>query len=257
MILGRRTLAWIRLIRRQVVAGLGEAPHHHHDGSALDDFVGRLWSYAKFGGMLVCCQTYLLDITMCIGPSMIPTFNAVGDIVLCDKLSPRLRLLKRGDVVVCKSPTNSGQTVCKRIIGMPGDALDGKHRQHSWLDQRVVPAGHVWLEGDNRLNSMDSRNYGPIPFALVQSRVLLKLWPLHQAGLVTARSEGPRMLRYSDSVRAPFKALAGFVTPRPTPRTDRTTSRVTASMQRHTDADDPSPPGGASPEGGAAGQRGL
>jgi len=105
---------------------------------------------------------------------------------------------------VCKSPTTNGQTVCKRIIGMPGDQLDGYHREHVWNETRSVPAGHVWLEGDNRRNSMDSRNYGPVPLALVQSRVLCKLWPLSEAGAIPGRKEAPLTLRYSDSVRAPF-----------------------------------------------------
>lgn len=203
----RRALAWVRLVRRQVIHLERENNRHETEWSVAGEFADKLWSYAKFGGFLICCQTYFVDITMCIGPSMQPTFNSVGDIVLCDKLSPKLRWLNRGDVVVCKSPTSQGQTICKRIIGLPGDALDGQHRQHKWLDQRTVPEGHLWLEGDNRRNSMDSRNYGPVPFALVQSRVLLKLWPLHQAGRVPDRRETPATLRYSDSVRAPFSGL--------------------------------------------------
>lgn len=43
-----------------------------------------------------------------------------------------------------------------------------------------VPKGMVWLEGDNSENSTDSRTYGPVPIGLIQSRVLYKVWPLHQ-----------------------------------------------------------------------------
>lgn len=42
-----------------------------------------------------------------------------------------------------------------------------------------VPRGHVWVEGDNFENSTDSRTYGPIPIGLIQSRVLCRVWPLH------------------------------------------------------------------------------
>lgn len=40
-----------------------------------------------------------------------------------------------------------------------------------------VPKGHVWLEGDNSENSIDSRTYGPVPMGLIQSRALLRLHP--------------------------------------------------------------------------------
>ena len=42
-------------------------------------------------------------------------------------------------------------------------------------EDTLVPAGHVWLQGDNPANSTDSRHYGPVPLALVQGRVVLKV----------------------------------------------------------------------------------
>ena len=47
-----------------------------------------------------------------------------------------------------------------------------------------VPPGHVWLQGDNPLNSTDSRTYGPVPAALVRGRVFCRVWPPAQAGPV-------------------------------------------------------------------------
>lgn len=44
----------------------------------------------------------------------------------------------------------------------------------------IVPKGHVWLEGDNSDNSMDSRYYGPVPMGLIQSRVFCKLLPFNE-----------------------------------------------------------------------------
>lgn len=41
----------------------------------------------------------------------------------------------------------------------------------------LVPRGHVWLEGDNSENSIDSRTYGPVPMGLIQSRAVLRLYP--------------------------------------------------------------------------------
>lgn len=44
----------------------------------------------------------------------------------------------------------------------------------------IVPKGHVWLEGDNSENSLDSRFYGPVPMGLIESRVFCRLLPIKQ-----------------------------------------------------------------------------
>jgi signal peptidase I len=80
-----------------------------------------------------------------------------------------------GDVVVAYHPKRPG-TVCKRVVGLPGDQV--LKPNGSIL---VVPDGHIWLEGDNAMNSSDSRSYGPLPAALVQGRVMARLWPLRGA----------------------------------------------------------------------------
>lgn len=50
---------------------------------------------------------------------MLPTFNEAGDIVVVDCLHVKLgRALQKGDIVIAKSPTNPGNTVCKRVLGL-------------------------------------------------------------------------------------------------------------------------------------------
>ena len=139
-------------------------------------------------------HTFLLQITMCVGPSMLPTFSPAGAIVLVDRLSPRLGLLQVGDVVISKSPTNPHGTICKRILGMAGDSVRyiqprSKYGGRSTHDEGkeiivTVPPGHVWLQGDNLKNSSDSRHYGCVPMALVTGRVFFRYWPLHRAGVI-------------------------------------------------------------------------
>lgn len=46
----------------------------------------------------------------------------------------------------------------------------------------IVPKGHLWLEGDNSENSIDSRTYGPVPMGLIQSRAAVRLYP--QPGII-------------------------------------------------------------------------
>ncbi|KAH9587321.1 IMP1 inner mitochondrial membrane peptidase-like [Schistosoma haematobium] len=47
---------------------------------------------------------------------------------------------------------------------------------------RQVPRGHVWLEGDNTLQSLDSRSYGPVPISHLEYKVFLRVWPLSHFG---------------------------------------------------------------------------
>ncbi|KAL7468444.1 hypothetical protein ACHAXS_008681 [Conticribra weissflogii] len=81
--------------------------------------------------------------------------------------------LQRGDVVILRHPEREG-TICKRIVGMPGDALARSHGS----EVEEVPRGHIWVEGDNAPQSHDSRYYGPVPASLVIGKVICRLWPL-------------------------------------------------------------------------------
>ncbi len=92
----------------------------------------------------------------CVGPSMLPTFNTIGDIVIVDRLSST-RNVRKGNVVVSNSPVNPGQTICKRVAGLPGDRM--VIGTPPWHGEVIVPPGHVWLLGDNPWNSSDSRKY--------------------------------------------------------------------------------------------------
>ncbi|OQR97065.1 mitochondrial inner membrane protease subunit 1 [Achlya hypogyna] len=139
---------------------------------------------ARFGGV-VFCALQLGDVVLCVGPSMLPTLNEHGDIVLLDKITPRFRRLRNGEVVIAKSPSNHRQTVCKRIVASEGETVGLKHRYNAnRVEMKTVPKGHVWLEGDNKHDSHDSRYYGPVPYALIQGRVALRIWPLTQLGFL-------------------------------------------------------------------------
>mmetsp|Transcript_21129 Transcript_21129/g.27733 ORF Transcript_21129/g.27733 Transcript_21129/m.27733 type:complete len:184 (+) Transcript_21129:190-741(+) len=133
----------------------------------------------KFGAVVYCVSEYLLEVTVCVGPSMLPTLSKWGDVVIQEKLTPRFGRLKIGDVVILNSPTNPNKTVCKRITGLEGDTMV-VWSQRRFMEQKTVkvPTGHVWVEGDNPRNSTDSRSYGPVPSGLVMGRVMLKIWPI-------------------------------------------------------------------------------
>lgn len=120
---------------------------------------------------------------------MMPTFNPSGDVVLVERASATSgRAARRGDVVLAISPTNPSQLVFKRVVGIGGDVIDVPYsngRNFRLRDRRVaVPAGRVWLAGDNPLNSTDSRDYGPVPEDMILGRAWIRIWPPSAFGAV-------------------------------------------------------------------------
>ena len=133
--------------------------------------------------------------------SMDPTLRA-GDSVLAAKFAYRLAEPGRGDVVLFRAPGDGAPTI-KRVVGLPGDTVavrdgvlfvNGEKKREGYVDYGLtdstflgstdVPEGHVYLMGDNRANSLDSRSYGPVPEADLLGKVPLRVWPLDRAGSV-------------------------------------------------------------------------
>jgi len=132
-----------------------------------------------------------------------------GQYVLVDKLTPRWAPYSRGDIVVFEPPSTwaaetGGVPLIKRVIGLPGDQLelrDGKvfvngaplpepyvntdggaaQSTDPYPDgpsQWLVPPGDLFVMGDNRENSADSRTFGPIEIGHVVGRAWLRYWPI-------------------------------------------------------------------------------
>jgi signal peptidase I len=127
--------------------------------------------------------------------------------VLVDKLTPRFDTYKRGDIVVFNPPQNwvqeGSEPYIKRVIGVGGDSIqlkdgdvyvngtkidepyvyqeNGKGQPTealSGVDHWVVPQGQLFLMGDHRGNSADSREFGPVDLSAVIGRAWLRYWPL-------------------------------------------------------------------------------
>ncbi|KAG0223543.1 hypothetical protein BGW42_005821 [Actinomortierella wolfii] len=119
---------------------------------------------------------YVAEWTFCFGPSMLPTLNVTGDLVVFERLTPKFSKFEAGDVVVAVSPFDPTKLICKRVIGVAGDkvCIDpiAEHRQYI-----TVPPGHFWLTGDNLKHSLDSREYGPVAAGLILGKVVARLYP--------------------------------------------------------------------------------
>ncbi len=138
--------------------------------------------------------------------------------VLVDKLTPRFDPYNRGDIVVFDPPADWGDATTpfiKRVIGEPGDKIeirddglvyvngvaldepylyaDEQGRPQSTtapLEQSTwtVPQGELFLMGDHRQNSADSRTFGPVPIDRVIGRAWLRYWPLGTFGILQTPS---------------------------------------------------------------------
>ncbi|MEK7514141.1 MAG: signal peptidase I [Patescibacteria group bacterium] len=142
------------------------------------------------------------------GNSMFDNFHD-GEYLLTDKVSYRFNLPVKDDVIVFKAPMNEDYDYIKRIIGLPGDKVslkdgqvyinDQQDNESGYLDGRIrtmpgrylyegvtinVPSGNYFVMGDNRNNSSDSRDFGPVPGENIVGKAWVKYWPLNDLGLI-------------------------------------------------------------------------
>jgi signal peptidase I len=136
---------------------------------------------------------------------MFPTLHE-NDRVLVNKLSYDLHDVNRGDLVVFERPPGETDTdikdLIKRVVGLPGDVvsscggqvcIDGTPLEEPYLpdgattgefERQTVPDDHVFVMGDNRDNSRDSRIFGPIEEDSIVGRAFVRIWPITDFGLL-------------------------------------------------------------------------
>lgn len=126
----------------------------------------------------------------------------IGDRVLVSKFAYRTGGPRYGDVVVFTSPEDGKTDLIKRVIAVAGQTVDvqdgrvivdGTTLSEPYINQdfpshddadaiRTVPAGTVWVMGDNRANSKDSRYIGPIAASAILGRAFAIYWPPSRIG---------------------------------------------------------------------------
>jgi len=110
-------------------------------------------------------------------PSILPCY--FDSLAALDKFIVPYNDIKRGDLIVARHPSGPGNII-KRVTGVEGDRIPLEYRQ----SHRFVPEGQVWVEGDNSTGSKDSRHYGPIPLGLLRGKVVGRMWPVKECGMV-------------------------------------------------------------------------
>ena len=135
-----------------------------------------------------------------------------GDMVFSEKVTYYFRGPQRGDIVTFDDPEVAGRTLIKRVIAVGGQTVDlqgGKvvvdgvtldepytNGKESWPLSRtaldadvtfpyVVPSGEIWVMGDNRTASQDSRYFGSIPVSSVTGRGAMIYWPFNDVKLLS------------------------------------------------------------------------
>uniref|UniRef100_A0A8C6J0X3 Mitochondrial inner membrane protease subunit n=3 Tax=Psittaciformes TaxID=9223 RepID=A0A8C6J0X3_MELUD len=172
-------------------------PAEQHNYTMLRNVLGKTFRFlgytVQYGCIAHCAFEYLGGIVVCSGPSMEPTIQNC-DIVFSENLSRHFYCIRKGDIVIVKSPNDPKSNICKRVIGLEGDKVCTSNPSDFLKSHSYVPKGHVWLEGDNLRNSTDSRCYGPVPYGLIRGRICFKIWPLNDFGFLRASPNGHRFL---------------------------------------------------------------
>jgi signal peptidase I len=132
--------------------------------------------------------------------SMEPTLHEAQRLIL-EKVSYYLHPPERGDIIVFYMPEVDQEPLIKRVIAVPGETIEirdghvlinGQVLEEPYLRQGTypnrqptrVPDQMVFVLGDNRGESYDSRYFGFVPFAAIRGRACFRYWPLMDVGVV-------------------------------------------------------------------------
>lgn len=166
--------------------------------------LARLAYIALIVGAALCVRAYVAAPYVIPSASMEPMLQT-GDRLIADKLSYTQNVDPvAGDIVIFAKPSD-GTRLIKRVIAVAGQTVD-IYDGHVYVDgdelsepyaqgdtyklessiayPYAVPAGCVWVMGDNRENSSDSRVFGAIEVSSIEARAYLRYYPLNRIGIV-------------------------------------------------------------------------
>jgi signal peptidase I len=143
---------------------------------------------------------FLAQATQVLGQSMEPNLHTAQRVVV-EKVTYRLvHGPRRGDIVVIDTPDQT-EMLIKRVIGLPGETIsvhrgtvyiDGEELEEPWTvnpggsnyGPKTTPPLHVFVLGDNRGASNDSRSFGPVLIEDIVGRAWFSYWPFEYVGFI-------------------------------------------------------------------------
>ena len=146
--------------------------------------------------MALLIRTFIVELYIVDGPSMRPTLQHEERLIV-NKFIYRVRNPEKGEILIFKYPRDTSRDFIKRVIATGGDTIEIKDGRVYVNDQMLkedyilektrteypkvtVPEGTVFVMGDNRNNSDDSRfaDVGFVPLDLIKGKAVVVFWPL-------------------------------------------------------------------------------
>ena len=169
-------------------------------GGFLEFLVILLLAFALVFGFV---KPFVLEAFRVPSESMVPTLE-VGDRFLANKFVYRFWEPEKGDVIVFQSVEGGEEDLVKRIVAVAGDevavengvlSVNGEVQDDSYVNKGFpddgsffgptrVPQGNVFVMGDNRANSRDSRFFGPVPIENIEGEAFASFWPPSRIGIL-------------------------------------------------------------------------
>lgn len=153
-------------------------------------------------------EKFLISLTVVSGDSMMSTLHN-DDRLVIDKISYRFTSPERGEIIIFEPPIygREKEIFVKRVVGIPGDKykiegnnvyINGELLNEDYIynneekilpypfTEGVVPEGNVFVLGDNRNNSNDSRMFGYVSLDRIRGKVFTKVWPIKSHSIIKA-----------------------------------------------------------------------
>jgi len=148
----------------------------------------------------ILVRAFVIERFLVDGPSMEPTLWD-SQSLLVNKIAYKFSKPKRGDVVVFRYPLDPSRDYVKRCVAVGGDTVEmrlGRLYVNGLLKEEpyvrfpglyemksiTVPEDCIFVLGDHRTNSEDSRMFGPVKLSLVKGKAVFIIWPLKDMGAI-------------------------------------------------------------------------